>query len=105
MGPIGTETRLNPGCRLAIAVSDEVIRVPSGDSVVRLEVQVRHNMLVIPLEQRHLYTLPLCYQSRVSSGDSVVVFEVQVRHHILVIPLEQRNLYTRPLCYQSVGSN
>ncbi len=54
MSPIGSEAGLHAGCGFAIAVRDEVVGIAPGHGMVGLEVEVRHHMMVVALEQRDL---------------------------------------------------
>ena len=54
MRAVGPQAWLDARGGLAIAVGDEVIGGPACHGVVRLEVAVRHHMVVVALEQRHL---------------------------------------------------
>ncbi len=54
MGSIGPNAVVHSGSGLAIAVGCEVIRVPSGNQVVALEVCVRDHMVKISLEEGNL---------------------------------------------------
>ena len=54
MSTVGPQAGLHAGSRLAVAVGDEVVGVAPGHRVVALEVAVRHHVMVVALEQRHL---------------------------------------------------
>lgn len=54
MRSVRPDSGLHSGCRLSVAIGNEVIWVAAGDLMVALKVAVRHDMVVVPLEESHL---------------------------------------------------